>query len=44
MSNAKTDLVEGAFDGYASQDIEARRAIHCKKPGSKAIEVLVKNY
>ena len=32
MSNAKTKLVLDAFSEYTYEDIEARRAIHCKKP------------
>ena len=44
MSNAKTTLVEEEFNGYIQEDIEVRRAIHCKKPGTKAMELLVRNY
>ncbi len=44
MSNAKTELVLDAFSEYTHEDIEARRAIHCKKPDSKTMELLVRNY
>ena len=43
MSNAKVDLVVKAFSDYKSDDIDARRAINSKKPGSKTKEILIYN-
>ena len=44
MSNAKTELVKNAFIEYTCEEIVARRAIHCKKPGTKVMEVMIRNY
>lgn len=44
MSNAKVELVTKHFSEYSSQDIEARRAINSKNPGSKTTEVLIYNF
>lgn len=41
MSNAKVDLVTGAFSNYNIKELQARRAIHSKKPDSTTTEVLV---
>tara|TARA_Y100000389_G_scaffold204574_1_gene258071 strand:- start:928 stop:1833 length:906 start_codon:yes stop_codon:yes gene_type:complete len=43
MSNSKVDLVTTNFTEYNIQDIEARRAINSKKPGSTTTEVLIYN-
>lgn len=43
MSNAKVELVTDNFKDYQIDDIEARRAIHCKEPGSKTMEVIIHN-
>ena len=43
MSNSKVDLVTNYFEDYNSQEIIARRAIHSKKPGSTAKEVIIYN-
>lgn len=43
MSNAKVELVMTHFAAYQSEDIEARRAINSKKPGSKTTEVIIYN-
>ena len=43
MSNAKVELVMTHFAAYKSEDIEARRAINSKKPGSKTTEVIIYN-
>jgi len=41
MSNAKVDLVTEAFSNYNIKELQARRAIHSKKPDSTTTEVLV---
>src|SRR6056300_2004355 len=41
MSNAKVDLVTRAFSDYNIKELQARRAIHSKKPDSTTTEVLV---
>ena len=45
MSNAKVPLILETFDKdeYNIVDIECRRAIHSKNPGSKTTEVLISN-
>ena len=45
MSNAKVQLILEKFDKeeYNIEDIECRRAIHSKNPGSKTMEVLISN-
>tara|TARA_X000001036_G_scaffold229227_1_gene214194 strand:- start:430 stop:1329 length:900 start_codon:yes stop_codon:yes gene_type:complete len=45
MSNAKVELVIKHFDDkkYSIEDIEARRAINSKNPGSTTTEVLINN-
>ena len=43
MSNAKVKLVTDKFKEFNSQDIEARRAINSKKPGSTTTEIIVFN-
>ena len=43
MSNAKVDLVMDNFKEYNCQEIQARRAINAKKPGSTATEVIIHN-
>jgi DNA adenine methylase len=43
MSNAKVNLVVNTFSDYQYDDIDARRAINSKKPGSKTKEVLIYN-
>lgn len=43
MSNANVELVTTAFKGYNCEEIIARRAIHSKKPGSTAKEVIIYN-
>lgn len=43
MSNAKVDMVTKSFKDYEILDIEARRAINSKNPGSKTTEVLIFN-
>lgn len=45
MSNAKVDMVIGAFDeGQRIVEVDARRAIHSKKPDTMTKEVLICNY
>jgi DNA adenine methylase len=41
MSNAKVDLVTEVFSDYNIKELQARRAIHSKKPDSTTTEVLV---
>ena len=43
MCNAKVDMVTKSFKDYEILDIEARRAINSKNPGSKTTEVLIFN-
>lgn len=43
LSNAKVKLVTDFFKNYQSEDIEARRAINAKKPGSKTTEIIIFN-
>ena len=45
MSNSKVPLILETFDKdkYNVEDIECRRAIHSKNPGSKTMEVLISN-
>jgi len=43
MSNAKVDFVIDNFKEYNCDDIIARRAIHCKKPGTTTTEVIIYN-
>lgn len=43
MSNAKVNMVTKSFKDYEILDIEARRAINSKNPGSKTTEVLIFN-
>lgn len=43
MSNAKVDFVTDTFKDFKCDEIVARRAIHCKKPGSTTTEVLIYN-
>ena len=43
MSNAKVDLVMDYFKEYNCQEIQARRAINAKKPGSTTTEVIIYN-
>lgn len=42
--NAKVDLVEEEFKKYNIEELQCRRAIHSKNPGSKAMEVIIQNY
>lgn len=41
MSNAKVDLVTDTFSDYNIKELQAKRAIHSKKPNSMTTEVLV---
>ena len=41
MSNANVELVRDEFGDYDVEEVVARRAIHCKKPGTKTTEVLI---
>lgn len=43
MSNAKVNMVTKSFKDYEILEIEARRAINSKNPGSKTTEVLIFN-
>ena len=43
MSNAKVELVLDYFKDFTFEEIIARRAIHSKDPGSKALEILIMN-
>jgi len=43
MSNAKVKLVTDYFNNYNIMDIEAKRAIHSKKPNTKTTEVIIYN-
>ena len=43
LSNAKVDLVTDALKNFNIEEIEARRAIHSKKPDSKTLEVIITN-
>ena len=43
MSNANVKLVTDNFKEYNCEEIEAKRAINSKKPGSKTIEVIIVN-
>ena len=46
MSNSKVDLVTNSFQNkeFKIKDIEAKRSIHSKNPGSKTTEVIITNY
>lgn len=41
MSNAKVDLVTDNFKEYDTEDILVRRSIHCKKPQTTTMEILI---
>ena len=43
LSNSKVDLVTTCFKEFNIEDIQARRAIHSKKPGSTTTEVIISN-
>lgn len=43
LSNAKVDLVMNHFHQYNYEDIMVKRAIHSKKPNTKAKEVIIYN-
>jgi len=43
MSNAKVDLVLGNFEGFKCEEVNAKRAINSKKPGSMTTEVIIYN-
>lgn len=43
MSNAKVDLVMGNFEGFKCEEVNAKRAINSKKPGSMTTEVIIYN-
>lgn len=45
MSNSNMEFVTDTFKSkkYAIEEIEARRAINSKKPGSRVTEVLINN-
>jgi DNA adenine methylase len=43
MSNAKVDLVVDSFKEFTCEEVEARRAINSKKPGSTTMEVIIYN-
>ena len=43
LSNAKVDLVMNHLKDLPYQEIEARRSINAKKPGSKTTEVIIYN-
>jgi DNA adenine methylase len=43
MSNASVPTVVETFDGYPTETISCRRAIHSTKPGTRALEVLISN-
>ena len=42
--NAKVDLIEKEFVEYNIEEQLCRRAINSKNPGSKAMEVIIRNY
>jgi DNA adenine methylase len=46
MSNSDTELVRNNFidNNYIIEEIECKRRINPKKPGSKVIELLIKNF
>lgn len=44
MSNACVELVNSSFATYNIQKIMCKRSINSKKPGSKAMEVLINDY
>ena len=43
LSNAKVSMVTESLKDFKIKEIEARRAIHSKKPGSKTVEVIITN-
>lgn len=43
LSNASVPAVLESFDGYPTETISCRRAIHSTKPESRALEVLITN-
>ena len=43
MSNANVKLVTDNFKDYNCEEIEAKRTINSKKPGSKTTEVIIYN-
>jgi DNA adenine methylase len=44
MSNAAAKVVTKAFKIYDIEEIECRRSINSAKPGSKAMEVIIRSY
>ena len=43
MSNANVKLVVDSFKDFTIDVVETKRAIHSKKPGTKALEVIITN-
>lgn len=43
LSNSKVTMVTESLKDFKIKEIEARRAIHSKKPGSKTVEVIITN-
>lgn len=43
LSNSNTDIVKDSFKNFTILEIDARRAIHSKNPGSKTKEILIYN-
>lgn len=43
MNNANVKIVLDAFKDYQYEEIKARRAIHCKKPGTITTELIIYN-
>ena len=43
LSNSNTDIVKDSFKNFTILEIDARRAIHSKNPGSKTKELLIYN-
>jgi DNA adenine methylase len=44
MSNAKVEIIEEYFKDFQSVVVNAKRAIHCKNPGSMTQELLIYYY
>ena len=43
LSNSNTDIVKDSLKQFTILEVDARRAIHSKNPGSKTKEVLIYN-
>jgi len=44
LSNSKVDYVDKSFKNYNIKNVEVKRSINSKNPGSKVLEVIITNY